>query len=189
MFKYPEEAHFAVLGETIRRLYAQNPISEYPDWLKPFAEKLHSEQYWFYRGMLEHAGMSETEAADFMLKKGYTKFKEEKIPDKVREELHLDGNYFSEKEYPVLSDEIRKIGDLESSELTDLGKSTRILTSYISEAESPEEGIEFGLKDKNKYNSKYLDFFLDGIADYRARTQKTVDNFGNQLRTIVERIK
>ena len=70
------------------RLYARNPIDDYPGWLKAHAEALHAIQYLGYRGLLHYAGMTEEQAADFFVQQGFPKFTED-VAGKVKREKHL----------------------------------------------------------------------------------------------------
>ncbi len=187
ILKYPDESHLAFLGETMIRLYKKNPIDAYPEWLKPFAEEWHAIQYLFYSGLLRYTGMDEKQAAEYMHRIGFTKFDQELV-DKISQERHLDGNYFPEDKYPVLSSEIKKLRELPEEEKDDLAESAYRTVRFIAEAESPEEAIGKYQKE-GMGDLEYANEFMEGIIAYRSGSEEFLDDFERKIEESVRALK
>ncbi|HDD72715.1 MAG TPA: hypothetical protein ENG00_01330 [Candidatus Aenigmarchaeota archaeon] len=187
ILKYPEESHLAFLGETMIRLYKRNPIDAYPEWLKPLAQEWHAVQYLFYKGLLRYVGMNEREAAEYMHRIGFTRF-DEKMVEKITSEKHLDGKHFSETEYPILSEKIREMNELEERELDDLAESSYRVIKLISEADSPESALK-KYKREGIGGLKYAKEFMDGIIAYREGSEDFLDYFAHKIEDSVIKLK
>ncbi len=177
---YPDQSHLAFLGETMIRLYKKNPIDEYPDWLKPFAQEWHAIQYMAYKGLLRYIGMNEAEAANYMKEIGFTKF-DGALVEQVMAQRHLDGKHFAEDKYPVLSGEIRKLNEMGAGELDDLAESVYLVINLIARADSPEEAIK-QYQQEGFGDLVYAKRFMDGIIAYREGS----DEFLNYLSGSIE---
>lgn len=183
IFKYPDESHLAVLGETQIRLYARNPIVEYPSWLRDFAEEWHAIQYAFYRGLLNYANMTEEEAAKFMLEKKFPKFTPE-LAEQIHKQRHLDPSYFASQGFIGLANRIEEQKNYDQG---DLAISCGKLVSLFAQAESPEKAIEDFWKSKET-QPRYLLNFMSGIKEYREGTGKTAENLRKHIITELERV-
>lgn len=188
IFKYPNEAHISVLGETMIRLYARNPIDAYPDWLKPFAQEWHAIQYQFYKGLLMKAELDEIEAALFFLKKNFPKF-DQKLVDLIKEQQHLNGKHFDKEKYPILAAEIEKLNEMNLLELYDLKRASWGIVQAIATAESPEEAIEKYKKGDRIFGVPgYYTKFFNGIIAYREGSDEFVKEIEDKIRAEVEKI-
>jgi len=187
MFKYPEESHLTVLGETMIRLYAKNPIDSYPDWLKLFAQEWHSIQYQFYRGLLDYNGFEEADAANFFFEKNFPKF-DQKLVDQIKVEQHLSGRFFAKEKYPILAGEIEKLND-NTDDVDDLANSSHLLVEDIATADNPEAAIS-KYKYINPLNMTLKNYvrFFDGIIAYREGKEEFVKEIEEKIRVEVEKI-
>jgi hypothetical protein len=188
IFKYPDEAHLSVLGETMIRLYARNPIDEYPDWLKPFAQEWHAIQYQFYKGLLNYTGFDESKAAEFFLGNKFPKF-DQKLVDQIKIQQHLSGKYFDKEKYPVLAGEIMKLNESSQIELYDLSRASWGIVQAIAIEESPEEAIKKYKEGERKFGVPgYYTKFFDGIVAYREGSDEFVKEIEDKIRAEVEKI-
>lgn len=186
MFKIPDESHLAVLGETLRRLYTQNPVAKYPVWLREFGQKMHAIQYQLLTGLSALTGMTETEAAMFMKKKGFPRYDEEGILEIVEEQRHLEGGFFLSDEFPILVKEIERLQGLSASELEDLSASCAELIKTFATSESPEKALETLSSRETKYSN--LKRFTYGMIGYRQGTGEIVDLLEKSVRESVEKL-
>jgi hypothetical protein len=171
------------------RLYARNPIDDYPEWLKPFAQEWHAIQYQFYKGLLEYVEFDETKAAEFFLSKKFPKF-DQKLVDQIKTQQHLGGKYFDAAKYPILFKEILNFDGRTSSYQQDLAKSSFDLIKDISRAKSPEEAIEDYKKKEHVPGTLpyyYIKFF-DGIISYREGKEEFVKEIEEKIKAEVEKI-
>ncbi|MEM7819586.1 MAG: hypothetical protein QXD48_02045 [Candidatus Aenigmatarchaeota archaeon] len=187
IFKYPDESHLSVLGETMIRLYGRNPIDEYPLWLKSIAEELHSIQYLGYKGLLNFVGMDEEEAAKFFVGKGFPKF-DQNLADKISAEKHLDGKFFDPNKYPILTKKIEEIKGLDNNELASLSEGVNEMIYRIASTETPEIAFEKYQKERDRITNTYLRYFMDGAIAYRIRSNEDIEKFENRLREEIERL-
>jgi hypothetical protein len=183
---YPNDSHLAFLGETMIRLYGKNPIDAYPAWLKPFAQEWHAIQYLAYQGLLRYEGMTEEQAAQRMLDMGFTKFTP-KLVEQIVSQRHLSGEYFSSDEYPVLSEEIRKVMELDEASLDDLAQSTYDVVNLFARADSPEAAIE--QYKARGIDGRYAPGFMEGIIGYREGSEDFLDDFGRKIENAVRDVK
>jgi len=182
VFKYPDESHLAVLGETMIRLYKRNPIDQYPLWLRNFSQEWHSIQYMFYKGLLEYTEMSEEQCARYMFKKDFPRFDEDCLY-RVQTQKHLSGNFFDER-YPILSKKIKELSYLSKNDLLDLAESSHKFVKTFSTSESPEEAISS--YDPEADNLKYYKNFMNMVIDYR--TGKISEDFEENITRTVHDI-
>ena len=187
VFKYPDESHLSVLGETMIRLYARNPIDTYPNWLKPFAQEWHAIQYQLYKGLLTYVEFDEIKAAQFFLEKKFPKF-DQKLFDQIKLQQHLSGKYFDKAKYPILASEIDKLNEMLESEKSDLASSSLNLVMSIAIQESPEEAIETykKLTTGELLSLKNYRRFFDGIIAYREGTEEFVKKIEEKIKVEVE---
>jgi len=168
MFQYPEESFLSVLGESLIRLYQKSRADTYPGEIRPLVDMLHATQYDFVTGLLARAGMSEAEAADFFLKKGFPKFTDE-LAKRVAEEQHLGGQFFSEAEYPRIAGAIKEAGDSrEGSSPSDRAVSSDVFVRYFAESETPTSAVRRYESDGNLTGLEWFGSWMDGVLAYRS---------------------
>ncbi len=189
IFTYPDESDLSVLGETIVRLYGRNPIDSYPDWLKPFAQKWHAVQYRLYRGLLDYHGMDEVGAVKFLVERRFPKIGT--VTETARSQRHLDGNFFSSEQYPVLHREIEKLRSMGRVERVELANCSHDVVMVIATAETPEDAIanyrETRDVDGQAYPKPYR-YFFDGIIAYRGGSADFAQRFEDSVRSGVEKV-
>jgi len=184
VFEYPNESDLAVIGESLRRLYGKLPIDSYPDWIKGYGEWLHSIQYKFLQGLLTYRDMTESEAAEYMERRGFPKF--EGVKDKVAAQKHLYGKHFDKNDYPVLAANIEQIMCL-GEDKDELAEASYQLVKNIAQAETPEDGIDvYG--NFTPIGNPFAQDFYNGMSGYREGSYKFIADFETDVTEAVRRI-
>ncbi len=90
---------WAVLGESIVRLYARNPLTSYPEWLRGVASRLHAIQYRFYANLIKMTGEYQP-TDELKIVKLLAQMKFPKVDDKligaVEKQRHLTSGYLGQ---------------------------------------------------------------------------------------------
>ena len=177
---------FAVIGESLVRLYKSLPIADYPQWFIDYSQRLHGKQYIFLQGLLPYAGfIDEIHAAEFMIElHDFPKF--EGILEKVQKENHLSGNFFKKDEFPILYDAIEEARSLDQEKLAE---ASSLVVKIISEAETPEIGIKNLQKLASESDNEIFIDFAQGIVAAGNCDEKFLKEVYDAVVAGVEKVK
>jgi len=183
-FIFPEDSPLAVLGESMVRLYEKNSLKDCPRWVVPYAQGLHGTQYLFLAGLLAHFGWTEEQAAQELLKRRFTGFKEE-LAEKVAAEHHLTGEAF-EDDYPDLAKGLRAISSLRGPKKEELAEAAYGLVMELAGPETAEESNHLILS-AEMGTSEYRNFFMSGIRAYKMGDPQLLGRLEQSIETEVRK--
>ncbi|MEM3364131.1 MAG: HD domain-containing protein [Candidatus Micrarchaeia archaeon] len=145
---------WAVLGETIVRLYSRNHLRGYPKWLEGTAARLHAIQYRFYSNLIRMVAPS-VPADELVIAQLLARIQfpgiDDKLLYKVKNERHITSAYWNN--YPQIKEAIR------ASEM-DNQKILLRLIEKISCSNSIEDAYNLWKK------AVHLNYFAHGVVEY-----------------------
>ncbi|MCX8200230.1 MAG: HD domain-containing protein [Candidatus Micrarchaeota archaeon] len=145
---------WAVLGETMIRLYTSSPLRWCPKWLESTATKLHSIQYRFYSNLVRLVApdvpADELVIAHLLRRINFPRV-DEKLIETVKKERHLTSTYWNK---------VPEIKEAISASQMDHPKMLLSLMKNVSAADCFESAYEIWKK------AMHLNYFAHGIVDY-----------------------